>query len=138
HLVAVRVVTRAIGPDAGVYRAEPEVGTGDELLFLTSRLLSRDVRHAFRFQPIVMHEVDRGFGEEMGAVETVGPGAPVVNARAGGGGEHADPVDLDVGRPGVIHRGEHLLVIWNNRRSAETADVAARQNFLRHTDVHSV
>src|SRR5438034_1013850 len=78
------------------------------------------------------------YGEKMAAVETVRPGAPVVDAGAGRGGEHADPIDLYVGRPGVVNGRENFLMIRNDRRGAEPADIAACQDFFRHHDVQEM
>ena len=137
-VVKIDQVKRAVGTDARVDRAEPEVGAGDELGLLAAWFLAGDVSHAVRLQPIVVHEVDGGFGEEMRAVKTFRPGASIVDARSGGGREHANPVDLNVGRAGVLDRRENFLVIRYHGRRAETADVAARQNFFRHHDVQEM
>ena len=137
-IVKIDHVKRAIRTDARVDGAEPEIATGDELGFLPARLLAGDVSHPVRLQPVVMHEADGWLGEKMGAVESVRPGAAVVDAGAGRGGEHADPIDLDVRRPGVVNGREYFLMIRNDGRGAQPADVAARQDFFRHHDVQEM
>src|SRR6266571_6958687 len=104
--------------------AEPEIAAGGELGFLPAGFLAGDVSHPVRFQPVVVHEADGWLGKKMGAVETVRPGAAVVDARARRGSEHADPIDLDVGRSGVVNGREDLLMIRNDGRGAQPADVA--------------
>src|ERR1044071_3022452 len=71
-VVEVDDVEGAIGADARMDGAEPEVGAGDELGFFAAWFLCGDEGDAVRFEPVILHEGYGGVGGGMGGGDAVG------------------------------------------------------------------
>src|SRR5438477_7286451 len=85
-----------------------------------------------------MDEANSGLVDKVHVVPRFRPRAAVIDAGAGGGGEHAHPIDWQIGLAFVMHQGENFLVVRNDRRGANAADIASREGLLRHDDVEEV
>ena len=131
-VIKIHEVERPVGSNARVDRPKPEVGSRDKFLLLAAGLLESGVGRAVRPKPIVVHQTDRRFLEEMRAVEFFRPGAAIVDARPRRGREHAHPIDLHVGGPRMMHVRENFLVIRNYCRGTHASHVAAREHLFGH------
>src|SRR5215471_7565196 len=83
-----------IGTDTGMNGAEPKIGAGEEFSIFAAGFLSGEIGRAVRCQDIIMDEANRWFVEKNVMIPGFRPGAAVVEAAAGCGREHANPVDL--------------------------------------------
>ena len=135
-VVEVGDVERAVGADLGVDGPEPEAGAGDELLGADFCGGEGD---AVGTEAVLVDEIDRALGDKVDGAVLVGPCAAVVEGTAGGGGEAAHVVDLEVrvdggleGRAGVAVVGDVLPALFDR------GGVAAGEGLVGHDDVAEV
>ena len=96
-VVEIQDVECAIGPDAGVDRAEPEIGAGHEFGIGEALHARCDIGGTGRLDDIQVNDVQGRLGDGVGVVVLGRPCAAVVDASAGRGGPVANPIDLHVG-----------------------------------------
>ncbi|NBV75484.1 MAG: hypothetical protein EBR59_05880, partial [Methylococcaceae bacterium] len=75
HRLVVEIdhVERAVGPDAGFNRAEPQVAAAHELRLLAACLAAHVVAHAVAPHELVVHDVERRLAGEVAVVPTRRP-----------------------------------------------------------------
>ena len=135
-VVEIDDVKRAVGTDARLDRTPPVIFPLHELGFLAAFFLLRVERHAVGCRELVVHDVDRRLGGEVAAVPFFRPRATLVDRAPGGGGERTDLINLHVGLLIVVHQRICFLPDDVRLPARGVADFSAREDALRHDDMH--
>ncbi len=132
HRLVVEIdhVERAVGSDARLDRAEPQVAAAHELRLLAARLAAHVVAHAVAPHELVVDDVEGRFAGEVAVVPTLRPGAALVDRATGGGGEAPHLVDLRVGLLRPRHERVRGLVHDHALPGGRALDLALRQHAL--------
>ena len=128
-------VQRAIGPDAILDRAKPEIGAADKLGFLATLFFGHGITDAIGSYKLMMDDVERGLSREVTVIPLGWPGASFIDGAARGRGEATHLVNLRVRllRPG--HRGERALIDDHPLGGCRAGDFAEGENFFREQRV---
>ena len=128
-------VQGAIGPDAILDRAKPEIGAADKLGFLAPLFFGHGITDALGSDELMMDDVERGLRREVTVIPWGWPGASFIDGAARGGGEATDLVDLRVRLLRPSHGGKGRLIDDHALGGCRAGDFAEGENFFREQRV---
>ena len=135
-VVEIDDVKGAVGTDARLDRTPPVIFPLHELRLLAAFFLRRVEGHAVLRHELVVDDVDRRLGGEIAAVPFFRPRATLVDRAARRRSELSHLIDLHVSL--LVIRHQRICFLPDDVRlpARRVADFSAREDALRHNDVH--